>query len=502
MSTIGYALRGVWIGIDLGTQSVKAMAVSDAGEILASASHPLSSQRSGREHTQDPSAWWEATAFCCRQITRDIHPAAIRGLAIDATSGTILLTDDQLRPASEALMYDDGRAVDEAAAVALAGEALWNELGYRIQPSWALPKLLWLARTQPRSGMRTLQVSHQNDFIHQQLAGKRVATDWSHSLKTGFDLLRLRWPLEVFERLELPATLFPEVVAPGSLLADVCSKAASETGLPEGLPIFAGMTDGCAAQIASGTVDAGSWNSVIGTTLVLKGVTPERVRDPLGVVYSHLSREGTWLPGGASSTGAGMLTRELPGADLEAFSLEAAKRGPSSLVLYPLAAPGERFPFHAPGAHGFSLGAAKDNVDLYCAIIEGISFLERLSFDYMGMLGAPLYGTFTISGGAVRSDFWNRLRATVLERTLTVPSVTESAFGMAVLAASSGSTLTDAAKAMVRPGQSIEPTQDFAEIYGEGYRTLLLELEHRGWLPGEIARFSLAKISGTSDGAA
>ena len=490
----------VWLGIDLGTQSVKAMAVAADGFIVANASYPLRSKRVDREHTQDPESWWRAVVHCCRHIAQTVDVAAMRGLAIDATSGTVLLTDNHLNPASDALMYDDSRAIAEADEVNDVGIALWNDLGYSIQPSWALPKLLWLARHRNLGSLKNFKLTHQNDFIHQRLAGRRVATDWSHSLKSGYDLLRLCWPVQIFESLGLGSFLFPDVVGPGSLIAHVSVEASETTGLPAGLPIFAGMTDGCAAQIASGTVENGSWNSVIGTTLVLKGVTAERVVDPLGVVYSHRTKAGNWLPGGASSTGAGIITKRLPDADLASLSLQAARRGPTKLLMYPLASRGERFPFRAEAAQGFTVGTPQDSVEEYRAIIQGISFVERLAFDYLEMLGAPMYGKFTISGGAVRSSLWNSLRASILERPLTIPDVTESAFGMAVLASAGGSNLTDAAKRMVQAGTVVDPIDDFATTYGESYENLLLALRERGWLQPDIAHYAIAKLRSRKGG--
>src|SRR4029079_6142435 len=102
-------------------------------------------------------------------------------------------------------------------------------------------------------------------------------------------------------------------VRSGTHLGNVWAAAAAETSIPEGTPIFAGMTDGCSAQLGAGAVRVGSWNSVLGTTLVLKGVAPELLKDPLGVVYSHRSPDGHWLPGGASSVGAGVLAQQFPG---------------------------------------------------------------------------------------------------------------------------------------------------------------------------------------------
>lgn len=484
----------VWVGIDVGTQSVRAIAANHSGSVLATSAKPLlSSRRNAREHVQDPEEWLDAVCACCREIMATVPADALGGIAIDATSGTILLSDEKLRPATEALMYDDGRAENEAHAVAEAGGALWAEFGYRIQPSWALPKLLWLWRNSVR-GRTGLRLTHQNDFIQNRLAGNRIPTDSSNSLKSGYDLLRQQWPHAVFTKLGLPETIFPEVVSPGTLLGHVSPHAAEQTGLPAGLPILGGTTDGCASQIAATGVQTGSWNSVLGTTLVLKGVTEQRLDDPLGVVYSHRAPDGKWLPGGASSTGAGSIAKQFRKEHLDQLGLAAAKRGPTKAVVYPLHTTGERFPFTAPPAEGFQLDEPRDETELYRAILQGVAFVERLSFDYLKLLGASLSGTVSISGGAVRSTLWNQIRADVLGRTLTIPAVTEPAFGMAILASSYASSLSEAAARMIAAGSTIDPALPFAEAYGESYQRLLCALEERGWLPAALAKYSIGQI--------
>jgi sugar (pentulose or hexulose) kinase len=484
----------IYLGIDLGTQSVRALAVDEAGQVLASASHPLTSQRDGARHQQEPETWWTATAACCRSIVETLgsRSSFLAGLAIDATSGTILVVDQALQPITPALMYDDARAASEADEVNLAGEKLWSQLSYRMQPSWALPKLCWLARhyTLPS----TARLVHQNDFVNARLAGRLLATDSSHSLKTGYDLLPSRWPEDILDKLDLSLSLFPEVVPPGQLIGEVCVASAEQTGLPQGLPIFSGMTDGCAAQIAAGAVTPGSWNSVLGTTLVIKGVTTELLHDPLGVVYSHRAADGNWLPGGASSTGAGTLTKDFLHANLDVFNRAAAAAGPSPLVVYPLAGQGERFPFAAPEARSFILGHAATPEQHYAGVLQGIAFLERLSFDYLRQLGAPMHGVFTFTGGATKSREWNQLRANVLEREIAIPMISEGAFGMAILIAAHGSSLSVASQRMTRLRETISPDRSFSQ-YVTQYDTFIRELTSRGWLPTAVAATARQGVS-------
>jgi len=143
--------------------------------------------------------------------------------------------------------------------------------------------------------------------------------------------------------------------------------------------------------------------------------------------HSHRLPDGNWLPGAASSTGAGILTQRFPGRNLEQLDAQAALREPATVVAYPLAGRGERFPFCVPEAEGFVLGTPADEVDLYAAFLQGTALLERLGFDYLRRLGAPLDGTLTVTGGATRSRYWRQLRADILGRPVRLPEVAEPA---------------------------------------------------------------------------
>lgn len=478
----------VYLGIDLGTQSVRVMAVTEEGHVAASASAPLTSHRNGVRHEQYPEEWWTATARSCRSVMNQLRDAKLLGLAVDATSGTIVIMDSHLAPLGAALMYDDGRAREEAAEVNRVGSSRWQKMNYRMQPSWALPKAVWLDRNgsiPPRS-----RVVHQNDFINARFAGRLLSTDSSNALKTGYDLIGNEWPAEVMDALRFDPSRLPEVVRPGTLIGETCHRAQEETGIPSGVPIYAGMTDGCAAQIASATVSAGSWNSVIGTTMVIKGVTHHLMHDPFGVIYSHRSSDGMWLPGGASSTGAGIIAKEFDRSELTQLNEAALLSGPTGLSVYPLLGKGERFPFSAPDAEGFSIGHANSQQMRYRSILEGIACIERLSFDVLRSLGAPVEGNLTISGGATNSEAFNQIRADILQRPLAIPSVPESAFGMAILAAASTSSLQKAVQQMVHISRIIQPSRPFT-AYAEQYSTLIAELQRRGWLSQTLSAAAL-----------
>ncbi|TDE15090.1 FGGY-family carbohydrate kinase [Jiangella asiatica] len=469
-----------WVGVDIGTQSVRVMVVDDGGRVLALGSAPLESRRRSvrmRQHEQDPHQWWEALGAASRQAFAALPGGGARAsaVAICSTSGTVLLTDDRGAPLTPALMYDDARAVDEL-------DRINRRVARGIQLSWALPKIDWLFRHHTRTGPAPRYVAHSADVIAAGLVGHRVRTDTSHALKSGYDVVAGRWDAALLEAAAVDPATLPEVVRPGAELGTVTAEAAAHTGIPAGTAVVAGMTDGCAAQIAAGALAAGSWNSVLGTTLVLKGVSTTLIEDPDGAVYSHLHPDGGWLPGGASNVGAGAVAAEFSTDDLDALSAEAAGFEPAGAVMYPLTARGERFPFVRPDAVGFQLGEVSGPAERYAALLQGVAFVERLCIEHLAAIGADVGGEISVTGGATRNDYWNQLRADVLGRPLVLPATPEPAFGMAVLASARGRRVTDRAARMVGRRAVVEPRPGAHERLSAGYERLTAELVRRGYL--------------------
>jgi sugar (pentulose or hexulose) kinase len=476
----------VWLGIDVGTQGLRAVAVDGDGRSVASASRPLVSDRTVLgHHEQDPHAWIAAAAAVCSTIVASLPSREVGGVAICATSGTILLGTRDGAPLTPALMYDDSRAAEHLEALRVAWGPCAERNAYQVQPTWALPKLAWLLRS--GVDVKKARLFHVADFLGTWLAGRPVPVDSSHALKAGYDLVQRCWPLDAFGAAEIPAELLPPVVAPGSRIGAVGAKAAEATGLPEGTPLIAGMTDGCASQIASGAVRPGQWNCALGTTFVLKGVSTQLLRDPSGAVYSHPHPDGGWLPGGASSSGGGALAALFPGCDPSHLDTVAQRYLPTRVIRYPLATRGERFPFVRPDAEPFARGTPGADGERAAAVLQGLAFVVRLSLSYVASLGADTSGSLTLTGGATRSALWNQIHADVLGRPVMLPESPDAAVGMAILAAVGDDALAATARRMVRIARIFEPEQDRSERYLVPYQHMIGELESRGYIDASLA---------------
>ena len=489
-----------WFGVDLGTQSVRAVLVDDTGDLLGRGRARLSSHRwpDGR-HEQDPESWWTAVADATRQALAEAGPVAVDGLACCATSGTVLLVEesagDPARPLTPGLMYDDVRAAEEAALVEREPAAVWAERGLAPQRSWALPKALWLVRNAlpDDSAPGPRRLAHQVDLVTSRLIGRPAPADTSHALKTGVDPLAATWPYQDLARLGLDPAVLPRVIRPGTVLGEVCAAAAELTGIPAGTPVVAGMTDGCAAQVASGVLSPGQWAFVLGTTTVLKGVSAELPHDPTGALYSHRSPDELWWPGGASSAGAGVLNQEFDPDDFPALEVAAAAREPAGCVTYPLVGRGERFPFRRPDARRLTLGVPADDADRFAAILQGVGYVERLCLDHLRALGASVGSQVTVTGGATRSTYWTQLQADILRRDVAVPRYAEGAVGMAVLASATRHGLAAAAARLLGPPTLFHPRD--TDRFDEPYARLVTTLAERGWIDRRLADIALAGVA-------
>lgn len=479
----------LFLGIDVGTQGLRAIATNAQGSVVAQAKKSLHFTHTPPGVTglfeQDPRQWWEAATICLRQITSALGNQchSLRSLAVTATSGTICVLDAQGRLLRPAMMYRDQRAKDEATRLNDTADRLNLNLGYHFNASSGLPKLLWIQRHEPGIFARTRFFAHAGDVLVGQLTGIFQVSDWSQALKSGYDLLTEQWPVALLDAVGLPLSLFPRIVPPGTPIGNISPQVASETGLPTNLVVVAGMTDGCTAQIAGGAVEPGQWLSVLGTTLVFKGVTPDRLRDAQGRIYTHRHPQGMWLPGSASNTGGDVLARQFPNDDLRALDMLADKFTPTGIVCYPLQQMGERFPFACPTAEGFVIGAASSPERFYTACLEGVGYVERLAYETLHQLGATIDGAIRVTGGGARSRIWLRIRASILKRSLLVPQQPEAVFGAAVLAASATSypDLITATREMVHMREEIAPSPD-AERYDEPYEQFVAACRERGYL--------------------
>lgn len=415
----------VFLGIDFGTSGCRAIAVDAAGRELAQAtvSMPPPRREAGRSE-QDPGIWWQALREVMAQIAARIPAEAIAALAVDGTSGTLLLCDARGRPLAPALMYDDRRCAAEAALIARFAPA---DSAARGNGS-ALARLLHL-QAHVRGARHAL---HQADWIAGSLCGDFGWSDENNSLKLGYDPVAHRWPAWV-TRCGADPALLPRVVRTGTTLGALRNREILELGYAPTLRVVAGTTDGVAAFLAAGGTEIGDAVTSLGSTLVLKVLSPVPVSAPRYGIYSHPCGE-LWLAGGASNSGGAVLLQHFTVARMEALS-GRMNLEPTGLDYYPLTAPGERFPHNDPElAPRLSPRPADDALFLQ-AMFEGMARIEALGYRRLAEHGAPAPRRLMSVGGGTRNNAWTRIRERELGLSSMPPRSEHAAYGTALIAA-------------------------------------------------------------------
>lgn len=409
----------VAIGIDLGTSGVRAAALSADGTLLDTVAFPFADAAAGRR----PSAWWEGVEQCLSALAARRPLAAVEGIAVDGTSGTVLAVDEAHRPIGDVLMYNDP-CPDDAVVGRIACHAPADSPA-RGKNS-ALARAIHLAR---RPG--ATRILHQADWILLQLGLSAPASDENNALKTGYDLAAERWP-DWLEDSGMDIAMLPVIHRAGAPLAGI-GGAARAFGLPADCRFHAGTTDGCASFLATGAASAGDGVTALGSTLVLKLACEAPVNAAEYGIYSHRVLD-FWLAGGASNSGGAVIRHFFDAEALAAMTPKLRPDVPTGLAYYPLARPGERFPVNNPDLAPVLTPRPTDDVAFFQAMLEGITAIEASGYERLAALGGPSLASVRTVGGGAANPAWTAMR----ERALGVPFLAsrsaEAAVGTASLA--------------------------------------------------------------------
>lgn len=471
-----------FIGIDIGTQGARVVLLDEVGQQLAAKEEVFPLSDSSREE-QSPDLWWD----CCgrlvpaliKEVKKQIQLDKIRAVAVTSTSGTIIPLDRNFDPLHPAIMYSDPRSGKQAS---FCKEIAVKEVkeGYTaFNASSGLPKMRWFLDQYPNQAAQLYKFIHAADFITGRLSGEYGVTDYTNAMKSGYDIHQYKWPEYIVKQIGIRKEWLQEVRPSGEPLGTIKADLALQWSLPEGIIVTTGMTDGCASQVASGAVSPGQWNTTIGTTLVIKGVTGQAVADPSGAIYNHRHPAGYWMPGGASNTGADWVSKLFAGQDLQELSEQAATRLPAASLAWPLLQQGERFPFIASQAVGFWPDG--DTVETFTACMEGVAFIERYAYERLSLLSGEKIEQVFSAGGGSNSDTWLRIRSCVINVPVCKMKNVSGAAGAAILAASRSfySSLQESAAAMVTPELTVEPAPHLVSAYDLKYKLFIEELKAR-----------------------
>jgi xylulokinase len=320
-------------------------------------------------------------------------------------------------------------------------ERAYEITGHRLNPTYSLPKMMWLRRTEPALWSRLKTIVQPKDFVTYRLTG-RLATDPSDaSGMNAFDQKQGRWSEELLSAAGIDEALLPEIVPSTTVLGGVTQSAAAATGLLAGTPVVVGGGDGPCAALGAGVVrpESGAY-TYLGSSSWISQASMQPLHDPLmrTMTFSHVV-PGMYLPtatmqaGGASFEWVVDLLHPEPDPErFERLLAAASEVGPSSdgLLFLPHLL-GERSPYWNPRARGAFVGLAKHHgqAQVVHAVLEGVAMNLYTAVLAFAEMGSQIESVGAIGGGA-RSDVWLQIFADVWGLPVRRRSIVEEANGL------------------------------------------------------------------------
>ncbi|MBC2731110.1 FGGY-family carbohydrate kinase [Thiobacillus sp.] len=409
-----------FLGIDFGTSGARSCVIDAEGMIVVEDKRDFGAL----DDYERAGIWREALWDLVAALPPPIR-TQLSDIALDGTSGTVLACDEELSPRHPPLLYNDDRAVEEAALIAKTATPGHPAAAV----TSGLAKVLWLKKRLGLTGARLYL--NQADWLAGLLTGRVGMTDYHNALKMGLDLDELKWPAWVEYLADVD--YLPVPVAPGSRLATVSRPRARYLGINPGCMVHAGTTDSIAAFLAAGVSRSGDAVTSLGSTLVLKLLSDHRVESTGHGVYSHWFGS-RWLTGGASNSGGAVLRQFFDDRQLTALSEKINPAIASPLDYVPLPKPGERFPLNDPTLAPRLSPRPADDAEFLHGLLESLARIEARGYGLLGELGASPVRQIETAGGGARNAVWTRIRQRLLGVPVARARHTDAAYGAALLA--------------------------------------------------------------------
>jgi len=436
------------LGIDVSTTATKAILIDDQGSVVAVAAteydfatpHPLWSE-------QAPALWWDGAVHSIRAVLANakVDPAAIAGIGLTGQMHGMVLLDANGTVLRPAILWNDQRTAAQCDEIrARIGKAeLIRITGNDALTGFTAPKILWVRAHEPDIYRRIAHLLLPKDYVRYQLTDKFAMDKADGAGTLLLDLQTRDWATEILRGLEIPPEWLPPTYEGPEITGYLSAAAAQATGLLAGTPVMAGGGDQAAQGVGVGAVQEGIIALTLGTSGVVFGAVNQPFFEPEGRLHAFCHAvPGRWHLMGVMLSAAGSLrwyrdtlAANTPYDDLLAPAAAIAP-GAEGLLFLPYLT-GERTPHPDPLARGAWIGLTVRHTQAHLtrAVLEGVAFGLRDSFELMKGIGLTAIQQVRVSGGGARSPLWRQILADVLNSELVTVNTSEgAAYGAALLA--------------------------------------------------------------------
>ena len=471
-----------FIGIDLGTSSVKLLLTDEEGRVekTTSRSYPISFPQVGWSE-QDPADWWRGVLSGLAEILDGIDKKSVRGICCAGQMHGLVALDENDEVIRPCILWNDGRTAPQTdwLNTEVGRSRLTEFTGNIAFAGFTAPKILWMRENEPENFTRISRIMLPKDYINYMLTGVH-SCDYSDA--SGMLLLDVRnrcWSREMMEICHVSEDMMPFLFESWEVTGVVRSEIAEMLGLSTDVRVCAGAGDNAAAAVGTGTVGKGACNISLGTSGTIFIPSDGFAVDPNNALHAFCHADGRWHLMGCILSAAScnnwlcdsILGTKDFAAEQEMITDDMLGRNRVFFLPYLM---GERSPINDTDARACFVGMSMDSrrEDMVQAVLEGVAFALRDCMEVAHSLGVHAESTMLCGGGA-KSVLWRRIIANVLDMTIDIPSCEEGpGYGAAMLAmvgCGVFSTVEECCRALIGVRESISPDPDIAAAYNERY---------------------------------
>lgn len=476
-----------YIGVDLGTSAVKLLLMEGNGKIanIVSKEYPLYFPHPGWSE-QKPEDWWEAVKAGLKELIKGFEVDKVAGISFGGQMHGLVILDQDDKVIRPAILWNDGRTQEETDYLnnVIGKDKLSQYTANIAFTGFTAPKILWVKNKEPENFARIAKIMLPKDYIAYKLSGSFCTDVSDASGMLLFDVQHKCWSKEMMDICGVKEEQLAKIYESYDVVGTLKPEVAAELGLPETVKVAAGAGDNAAAAVGTGTVGDGMCNISLGTSGTIFISSKDFGVDKNNALHAFAHADGHYHLMGCMLSAAScnkwwmeeiLQTKEF-GKEQQAITDD--KLGNNHVYFLPYLM-GERSPHNDANARGTFIGMTMDTTrsDMYQAVLEGVAFAIRDSFEVAKSLGIDIKSS-KICGGGAKSPLWKKIFANVLGIRLDIIESEEGpGYGGAMLAAvacGEYASVEEAAAKLVKVVDTVEPDAEIAARYEERYRKFAL----------------------------
>lgn len=472
----------LYVGIDLGTSAVKLVMMEEDGHIvkMVSKEYPLFFPHPGWSE-QRPEDWWSAVMEGMRELLEGQDKQKLAGISFGGQMHGLVVLDENDQVIRPAILWNDGRTGEETDFLnnVVGKEKLSQYTANIAFAGFTAPKILWMRKNEPENFKKIRKIMLPKDFLAYKLTGVHC-TDYSDA--SGMLLLDVEhkcWSREMMELCGVSEEQLPKLYESYEKVGTLKSEIAAELGVSDQVVVAAGAGDNAAAAVGTGTVGDGKCNISLGTSGTIFISSKNFRVDSHNALHAFDHADGYYHLMGCMLSAASCnkwWMDDIIGTKEYAAEQEKIKKLGENHVYFLPYLMGERSPHNDPKARGTFTGLSMDTSreDMTQAVLEGVAFALRDSFEVAKALGIPIERT-KICGGGAKSPLWRKIMANVLGIPVDIPACEEGpGYGGAILAAvacGAYESVEDATTHLIHVVDTEEPDPELTAKYEARYQT-------------------------------